>query len=347
MTRWCGPCRRALVRRRHEGSVASVPQLPIGDPAVNVAVRPACEGAPVFHHRDMTTSALVRGGRQRTGHLYGWLFVVLAVVLGSAAIAQAPPTAPAGGAAAAPATGATPAAPGGAAAAGSQKAPAVPQLPGGLANEAQPQELVLGLRIILGLAVLSLAPSLLMMLTSFTRIVIILGFLRQALGVQQTPPNTVLLGLALFLTFFIMQPVWQQVNAEAVGPYMDGKINYQDAFTRAAQPIREFMFKQTRDKDLALFINLAQLPITPQPDDMPLHVLVPAFMISELKSAFQISFVLFIPFLVIDLVVASSLMSMGMFMLPPVMISLPFKILLFVMIDGWYLIIKSVVLSFQ
>ena len=313
---------------------------------MNVADRPTHEGAPVFHHRDMTTSALVRGGRQRTSHLYGWLFVVLAIALGGAAIAQAPPAAPAGGAAAAPATGTTPAAPGGTAA-GPQKAPGVPQLPGGLVDEAQPQELVLGLRIILGLAVLSLAPSLLMMLTSFTRIVIILGFLRQALGVQQTPPNTVLLGLALFLTFFIMQPVWQQVNSEAVGPYMDGKITYQDAFTRAAQPIREFMFKQTRDKDLALFINLAQLPITPQPDDMPLHVLVPAFMISELKSAFQISFVLFIPFLVIDLVVASSLMSMGMFMLPPVMISLPFKILLFVMIDGWYLIIKSVVLSFQ
>lgn len=300
----------------------------------------------MFHHRDVTTSALVRGGRQRTGHLYGWLFVVLAIAIGGAAIAQAPPAAPAGGAAAAPATGTTPAAAGGAAA-GSQKAPGVPQLPGGLVDEAQPQELVLGLRIILGLAVLSLAPSLLMMLTSFTRIVIILGFLRQALGVQQTPPNTVLLGLALFLTFFIMQPVWQQVNSEAVGPYTDGEITYQDAFTRAAQPIREFMFKQTRDKDLALFINLAQLPITPQPDDMPLHVLIPAFMISELKSAFQISFVLFIPFLVIDLVVASSLMSMGMFMLPPVMISLPFKILLFVMIDGWYLIIKSVVLSFQ
>lgn len=299
----------------------------------------------MFHDSDMTTNTLLWRGRQQRSHLRRWLFVLLVtVVVGSAAVAQAPASpapAPTGGA---PADN-TPAAPG--QAGGTSQQSTIPQLPAGLVNEAQPQELVLGLRIVLGLAVLSLAPSLLMMLTSFTRIVIILGFLRQALGVQQTPPNTVLLGLALFLTFFIMQPVWQQVNSEAVGPYMDGKISYQDAFTRAGGPIREFMFRQTRDKDLALFINLAQLPITPQPDDMPFHVLVPAFMISELKSAFQISFVLFIPFLVIDLVVASSLMSMGMFMLPPVMISLPFKILLFVMIDGWYLIIKSVVLSFQ
>ncbi len=233
-----------------------------------------------------------------------------------------------------------------AAAAGAQ-APPVPKLPIEKISEAEPQELVLVLRIVIGLAVLSLAPALLMMLTSFTRIVIILGFLRQALGVQQTPPNTVLIGLALFLTFFIMQPVWQSINEQAIGPYVDAQITYQQAVERALVPLRDFMLRQTRERDLALFVKMSRITPPKSAAQLPLYVIMPAFVISELKSAFQLAFVIYIPFLVIDLVVASSLMSMGMFMLPPVTISLPFKILLFVMIDGWYLLVKSVVLSFH
>ncbi len=227
------------------------------------------------------------------------------------------------------------------------QSPIVPKFPTQSVGEAQPQELVLALRVIIGMAVLSLAPALLMMLTAFTRIVIVLGFLRQAMGLQQTPPNTVLVGLALFLTFFVMQPVWRTISAEAVGPYLEGEITYQDALTKSVVPLRDFMLRQTREKDLALFSKMANLPTVQTSEELPFHVLMPAFMISELKSAFQIAFVLFIPFLVIDLVVASCLMSMGMFMLPPMSIALPFKILLFVMIDGWHLLIKSVVLSFS
>ncbi len=234
-----------------------------------------------------------------------------------------------------------------AAAARAQAPPTVPKLPAEMLGEAQPQELVLALRIVIGLAVLSLAPALLMMFTAFTRIVIVLGFLRQALGVQQTPPNAVLIGLALFLTFFVMQPVWQTVNQQAVSPYLAGKIKYQQAIELGAAPLCDFMLRQTREKDLALFVKMARIARPQNAADLPFYVIMPAFVISELKSAFQLAFVIYIPFLVIDLVVASSLMSMGMFMLPPVMISLPFKILLFVMIDGWYLLVKSVVLSFH
>ena len=226
-------------------------------------------------------------------------------------------------------------------------APMIPQLPDGMSGPAEPQDLVLVLRIIIGLAVLSLAPSLLMMVTSFTRIVIVLGFLRQALGTQQTPPNMVLVGLALFLTFFIMQPVWSGIHQQALGPYMEGEMQYTEALEAAGAPLKEFMLKQTREKDIALFLKLGNMQAPNRALDLPLHVIMPAFVISELKSAFQIAFVIYIPFVIIDLIVASALMSMGMFMLPPVMISLPFKILLFVMIDGWYLIIESVVLSFQ
>ena len=224
-------------------------------------------------------------------------------------------------------------------AAHAQGPPLLPKFPPDMAGPVEPHDLVL--------AVLSLAPALLMMLTSFTRIVIVLGFLRQALGVQQTPPNTVLIGLALFLTFFIMQPVWQTINSEAVAPYMAGEINYQQAVEAAAGPLRSFMLRQTREKDIALFIKMAKASPPASPDELPFHIAMPAFVISELKSAFQLAFVIYIPFLVVDLVVASSLMSMGMFMLPPVMISLPFKILLFVMIDGWHLLVKSIVLSFH
>ena len=232
-------------------------------------------------------------------------------------------------------------------AAHAQGPPLLPKFPPDMTGPAEPHDLVLALRIAIGLAVLSLAPALLMMLTSFTRIVIVLGFLRQALGVQQTPPNTVLIGLALFLTFFVMQPVWQTINSEAVAPYMAGEINYQQAVEAAAGPLRSFMLRQTREKDIALFIKMAKASPPASPDELPFHIAMPAFVISELKSAFQLAFVIYIPFLVVDLVVASSLMSMGMFMLPPVMISLPFKILLFVMIDGWHLLVKSIVLSFH
>ncbi len=232
-------------------------------------------------------------------------------------------------------------------AAHAQTPPLIPSIPSIPTTDAEPEEMVLALRVVIGLAVLSLAPALLMMLTSFTRIIIVLGFLRQALGVQQTPPNMVLVGLALFLTFFVMQPVWQAISEEAVAPYLEGQLKYQEAIEQASVPLRSFMLKQTRERDLALFTRMARLSAPPSADQLPLYVTMPAFIISELKSAFQLAFVIYIPFLVIDLVVASSLMSMGMFMLPPVMISLPFKILLFVMIDGGHLLVKSVVLSFH
>ncbi len=223
--------------------------------------------------------------------------------------------------------------------------PVLPTLPAEWTGD-QPEQIVLTLRILLGLAVLSLAPALLMTLTSFTRIIIILSFLRSALGTQQTPPNAVLVGLALFLTFFIMHPVLESINHDAVQPYLQGDLGYRAALERGAQPLRRFMLKQTREKDLALFYEISGLPRPGLPDDVPFRILMPAFVISELKSAFQIGFVLFVPFLVIDLVVAGALMSMGMLMVPPVMISLPVKILLFVMVDGWHLVTRSVVLSF-
>ncbi|MEN6644120.1 MAG: flagellar type III secretion system pore protein FliP [Armatimonadia bacterium] len=209
-----------------------------------------------------------------------------------------------------------------------------------------PQELASALKLLIGLSVLSLAPALLIMLTSFTRIIIILSFLRSALGTQQTPPNAILIGLALFLTFFVMSPVYEQVNERALKPYLAGDMKYAQALDRAAVPVRDFLFRQTREKDLGLFITLSKSARPATRDDIPMRALVPAFIISELRTAFQIGFVLFIPFVVLDLIVSSVLMSMGMMMLPPVMISLPIKILLFVMVDGWHLITRSVVLSF-
>lgn len=209
-----------------------------------------------------------------------------------------------------------------------------------------PQELAAALKLLLGLSVLSLAPALLIMLTSFTRIIIIFSFLRSALGTQQTPPNAILVGLALFLTFSIMYPTWQQIDSKALQPYLAGRMRYDLAVDRAAVPLRQFLLRQTREKDLGLFVTLSRSPRPRTEADIPMRVLVPAFIISELRSGFQIGFVLFIPFVVIDLIVSSVLMSMGMMMLPPVMISLPIKILLFVMVDGWHLITKSIVLSF-
>jgi flagellar biosynthetic protein FliP len=185
------------------------------------------------------------------------------------------------------------------------------------------------------------------MLTSFTRIIIVLSFLRSAMGTQQTPPNAILVGLALFLTFYIMYPTWQQVDQRALQPYLQGKMKFEAALDRGTAPVHDFLFRQTREKDIALFLNLGRLPRPQKPADIPMRALIPAFVLSELRSGFQIGFVLFIPFVVVDLIVSSVLMSMGMMMLPPVMISMPIKILLFVMVDGWHLITQSLVLSFS
>lgn len=211
----------------------------------------------------------------------------------------------------------------------------------------EPQNYVFSLQILFLLTLLTLAPSILIMMTSFTRLIIVLSFIRNALGLQQTPPNQVIIGLALFLTFFIMAPIGAQINDEAIQPYIKEEIDQELALERALEPIREFMFRQTRDKDLGLFLNMKKLDGINTLEDIPNHVLIPAFIISELKTAFQIGFVIYIPFLVIDMVVSSTLMSMGMMMLPPVIISLPFKILLFILVDGWNLIIKSLVLGFK
>ena len=202
------------------------------------------------------------------------------------------------------------------------------------------------LQIFFLLTILSLAPAILIMLTSFTRIAIVLSLLRQALGTHQMPPNQVIIGLSLFLTFFIMTPVWSQVNQQALQPYLNEEISHQEALKRAAHPIREFMFKQTREQDLALLVDIASMPRPQNTEGVPTTVLIPSFIISELKTAFQIGFLLYVPFLVIDMVVASVLLSMGMMMLPPIMVSLPFKLMIFVLADGWYLIVGSLVKSF-
>lgn len=203
--------------------------------------------------------------------------------------------------------------------------------------------------ILLLVTVLSIAPSFLVLMTSFTRIVIVLGFVRTSLGTQQMPPNQVLVGLALFLTLFIMSPTLATVNETALQPYMKGTLTQSEALNKAQEPIKEFMFKQTNTKDLLLFMNYTGNNATVKPasyNDIPLTVMVPAFAIGEMKKAFTMGFMIFIPFLIIDIVVSSTLMAMGM-MMPPVMISLPFKIMLFVLVDGWYLVVKSLLLSFN
>ena len=210
-----------------------------------------------------------------------------------------------------------------------------------------PTELSTTLQIILLLTVLALAPSILIMVTSFIRFVVVMSFLRNAMGIHQMPPNQLLVGLSLILTFFVMAPTVQKAYDEGIKPYMEKQIEGEEAFDKATAPFRKFMLAQTREKDLALFVNIAGLEKPETEADIPLHVLVPGFVISELRTAFQIAFVLFIPFLVIDMVVASVLMSMGMMMLPPIIVSLPFKILLFVLVDGWYLLVKSLVESFR
>jgi len=202
------------------------------------------------------------------------------------------------------------------------------------------------LQIFLLMTVLSLAPAILIMVTSFTRIVIVLSLLRRALGTMQMPPNQVMIGLALFLTFFVMAPVWHKINQSALQPYLDKKIGNQQALQNATAPLREFMFKQTRKKDLRLFVDIAKLKRPENIADIPTTVLIPSFIISEVKTAFQIGLLLYVPFLIIDMVVASVLLSMGMMMLPPIMVSLPFKLMLFVLADGWYLLVGSLVKGF-
>ncbi len=222
----------------------------------------------------------------------------------------------------------------------------LPSLSLSFANSQKPSDLVGVLRIVLMMTVLSLAPAILIMMTSFTRIVVVLSFLRQALGTQQMPPNQLIVGLSLFLSFFVMAPTWKNISANAVEPYLAEKIDQKTAFERGEAPLREFMFNQTREKDLELFLSLSKEAKPKNRAEVPTYVLVPSFVISELKTAFQIGFMLYLPFLVLDMVVASVLMAMGMMMLPPVVISLPFKLLLFVLVDGWELVVGSLVKSF-
>jgi len=209
-----------------------------------------------------------------------------------------------------------------------------------------PDQTAMVLKIVALLTVLSLAPSILIMMTSFMRTVIVLSFLRQAIGTQVLPPNQLIMGLSLFLTVFIMAPVWKGIHAEALAPYLNNKISQEQALGYTESAVRKFMFKQTRGKDLELFIKLAGNDAPQKKADVPTYLLIPAFMISELKTAFSIGFMVYIPFLVLDMVVASVLMAMGMMMVPPVVISLPFKLILFVLVDGWQLIIGSLVKSF-
>lgn len=223
----------------------------------------------------------------------------------------------------------------------------IPNLDINLGTATEPEQVVGSLQLLVLLTVLTMVPAILALMTSFTRTVIVLSFVRNALATQQTPPNQVIIGLAIFLTFFVMAPVYRQVNETAIQPYLAGEMTQEQALDVGAVPLREFMFRHTREKDLALFVNIADGERPRTRDDVPMHVLIPAFVISELKTAFQMGFMLFIPFLIIDMVVASTLMSMGMFMLPPVMVSLPFKLLLFVMVDGWHLVVKALVESFS
>jgi flagellar biosynthetic protein FliP len=203
------------------------------------------------------------------------------------------------------------------------------------------------LQIFLLMTVLSLAPAILIMVTSFTRIVIVLSLLRRALGTMQLPSNQIVIGLALFLTVFIMAPVWQKINQAALQPYMNQTISGEQALENATGPLRDFMFRQTREKDLSLFVDISKMKRPQNRDEIPTSVLIPSFIISEVKTAFEIGLLLYVPFLIIDMVVAAVLLSMGMMMLPPVMVSLPFKLLLFVVADGWYLLVGSLVKSFR
>jgi len=222
----------------------------------------------------------------------------------------------------------------------------MPTLNIGIGQANSPQQVSTALQVLLVLTVLSMAPAILLMTTAFTRIVIVLSFVRQAMGTQMMPPNQVIIGLSLFLTFFIMSPVFNQINDQALQPYLHKKITQQQALTRVVDPMRHFMLSQTSEGDIATLTSVAKEPQPASVKDVPTMTLIPAFMLSELKIAFQMGFMIYLPFLVIDMVVASVLMAMGMMMLPPPIISLPFKLLLFVLVDGWGLVVGSLVKSF-
>ncbi|MGL5269785.1 MAG: flagellar type III secretion system pore protein FliP [Selenomonadaceae bacterium] len=226
-------------------------------------------------------------------------------------------------------------------------APLIPNVNIGVGASSNPQDVAVSLQILALMTVLSIAPSILIMTTAFIRIVVVLSFLRNALSTQNMPPNQVVIALAMFLSFYIMAPYWSQANDNGLQPYLAGQITQEEALAQVVEPVREFMFKQTRESDLALFVNLSDAERPESPAEVSTFTLIPAYIISELKTAFQIGFMIYIPFIVIDMIVASTLMSMGMMMLPPVMISLPFKILLFVLVDGWHLLIRSLIVSFK
>ncbi len=216
-----------------------------------------------------------------------------------------------------------------------------------MGNLNEPKQVAGIVKVLLVMTSFTFLPGLLMVMTSFTRIIIVLSFVRKAISSQQMPPNQILIGLAILITFFVMAPVFSQINKEAIQPFMQEEIDQREAFERGIGPLKTFMAKQTREKDIALFYNIAEMERPDSLDDVPAHILLPAFVVSELKTAFQMGFVVYLPFIVIDMVVASVLTSMGMFMLPPMMISVPFKIVLFVLVDGWHLIIQSLVSSIR
>ena len=223
----------------------------------------------------------------------------------------------------------------------------LPNITLGFEDADDPEKVSSALQILVLLTILTLAPAILIMTTSFARIIIVLSFLRQAMGTQQTPPTQILIGLALFLTMFVMGPVWSEINEGALKPYMEEELGQFEALKLAEIPIKRFMLNHTREKDLSLFVNLSEDKNPQSAEDVSIQTVVPAFIISELKTAFQIGFLIYIPFLILDMVVASILLSMGMMMLPPVLISLPFKLMLFVMVDGWYLTVGSLMRSFS
>lgn len=225
--------------------------------------------------------------------------------------------------------------------------PTIPTVNLSLSAPDTPQQLVTSLNVLIVLTLLALAPSLIFMMTSFLRLVIVFSFMRQAMGTQQMPPNTILISLAMILTFFIMEPVGKQAYDDGIKPYLSEQIGYQEAFIKGSKPFKDFMIRNTRQKDLALFFRIRNLENPATVDDIPFSIAISAFVISELKTAFEIGFLLYLPFLVIDMVVSSVLMSMGMMMLPPTMISLPFKLLIFVLVDGWNLLIGNLIASFH
>ena len=280
-------------------------------------------------------------------HLFAALFLICSLgVLTTAAKAQTPapgptPFPPLLSSPAAPAAPRAPTAP----TAPQVSAPGAPLINLQVGNGNDRQNLSTAIQIVIVMTLLTLAPSLIMLMTSFTRIVIVLGFVRTALGVPSAPANQLLIGLAMFITFFIMAPVWQQIQEQAINPYMNEQISSTEAMDRAVEPIRNFMLRQTRPGDVDFFLDLAGMGRTDL-NDLPMRVVLPAFVISELRTAFQMGFLIFIPFLVIDFLVGSTLMSMGMMMMPPTMVALPLKLLLFVLVDGWQLVIRSLVQSF-